>query len=97
VAATGQKRRLQRASPEAKDFTQRRSHRHRPLSERVRESNRVKFRVRSKVERPFHVIKRVSGFTKVRYRVIHKNATRLFVVCGLANLYMVRRQLLRAT
>jgi len=96
-AYAGQQARLQAAAPRAKDFTQRRNHRHRPLSERERESNRVKSRVRAKVEHPFHVIKRVFGFAKVRYRGIHKNATRLFVACALANLYRVRRQLLRTT
>jgi hypothetical protein len=38
---------------------------------------------------------RVFGFTKVRYRGLNKNAHRLVVTCALANLFMVRRQLLR--
>jgi IS5 family transposase len=53
--------------------------------------------VRAKVEHPFLVLKRVFGFTKVRYRGLDKNATRLFVACGLVNVYMVRRRLLRTT
>jgi IS5 family transposase len=40
------------------------------------------------------VIKRVFAFTKVRYRGLAKNATRLFVACALANLFMARRRLL---
>ena len=41
------------------------------------------------------MIKRLFGFTKVCYRGIAKNANRLFVACALANLFMVRRTLLR--
>jgi len=33
---------------------------------------------------------------KARYRGLDKNANRLFVACGLVNLYMARRQLLQA-
>jgi transposase, IS5 family len=36
------------------------------------------------------------GFVKVRYRGLDKNANRLFVTCALVNLFMVRKQLLRA-
>jgi IS5 family transposase len=39
--------------------------------------------VRAKVEHPFLILKRVFGFTKVRYRGLEKNATRLFVARGL--------------
>jgi IS5 family transposase len=53
--------------------------------------------VRAKVEHPFLILKRVFGFTKVRYRGLEKNATRLFVTCGLVNLYMARRRLLQTT
>ena len=37
----------------------------------------------------------IFGFVKVRYRGLAKNASRLFVACALANLYIVRRRLLR--
>jgi transposase, IS5 family len=35
------------------------------------------------------------GFAKVRYRGLKKNEHRLIVTCALANLFIVRRQLLR--
>jgi IS5 family transposase len=35
------------------------------------------------------------GFAKVRYRGLKKNTHRLLVTCALANLFMVRRHLLR--
>ena len=56
---------------------------------------KTKSSVRAKVEHPFHVIKRIFGFTKTRYKGLEKNAHRLFVTCALTNLYMVRRRLLR--
>jgi len=42
------------------------------------------------------VIKRVFGGATVRYRGLAKNTERLWVTCGLTNLFMVRRRLLRA-
>ncbi|MGC8917674.1 MAG: transposase, partial [Thermoanaerobaculum sp.] len=47
------------------------------------------------VEHVIGVIKRVFGFVKVRYRGLAKNANRLFVLCALANLYILRQKLLR--
>jgi len=51
--------------------------------------------VRAKVEHVIGVIKRVFGFTKVRYRGLAKNLHRLEVTAALANLFMVRQLLLR--
>jgi Transposase DDE domain len=48
------------------------------------------------VEHSIGVIKRVFGFTKLRYRGLKKNAHRLFTTCALANLSIVRDRLLRA-
>jgi IS5 family transposase len=93
-AYTGQREAIRRHAPRAKDFTQRKAQRNRPLSEDERQRNRTKSRVRAKGEHPLLVLKQIFGFRKVRYRGIHKNATRLFVACGLVNLYMVRRRML---
>jgi IS5 family transposase len=49
-----------------------------------------------KVEHSLGVVKRVFGFAKVRYRGLAKNTHRLWVTCGLANLFIVRHRLLRA-
>jgi IS5 family transposase len=92
-AYTGQKAAIREHAPQAADFTHRKAHRSRPLTEEDRRVNRSKSRVRAKVEHPFLIIKRIFGFAKVRYRGLHKNATRLFVVCGLSNFYMARRRL----
>ena len=83
-------------APNAKDFTNQR-YRYRGVVDEVeRGKNRRKSSVRAKVEHPFQVIKRVFGFVKVRYRGLAKNTERLWVTCGLTNLFMVRRRLLRA-
>jgi IS5 family transposase len=58
--------------------------------------NTPKSKVRAKVEHPFGVIKRIFGLTKVRYRGLDKNANSLFVACALANIFMLRRKLMRA-
>ena len=95
AAYAGRTERIRAKSPRAKDFTQRRGRGYRYLSEYDRFINRARSRVRARVEHMFGVIKRVFGFTKVRYRGIAKNANRLFVTCALANLFMVRHRLLR--
>jgi transposase, IS5 family len=86
---------IRECAPKAKDFTHHKAHRHRALSDQQRIKNRTKSKVRAKVEHTIGIIKRVFGFTKVRYRGLAKNAHRLFVTCALANLFIARRQLLR--
>jgi len=96
-AYTGQGDVIRQHAPRAKDFTHKKGFRNRPLSETDAVRNSTKSKVRAKVEHPFLVLKRHFGFNKVRYRGLAKNANRLLVACGLVNLYMARRQLLRLT
>jgi IS5 family transposase len=49
----------------------------------------------AKGKHPLLIIKRIFGFTHVRYRGLAKNGTRFEVLCTLANLYMKRRVLMR--
>ena len=49
----------------------------------------------AKGEHPLLIIKRIFGFTHVRYRGLAKNGTRFEVLCAFANLYMKRRVLMR--
>ncbi len=86
---------IREKAPYATDFTQPHSSRNKNLSATERKANRTKSRVRSRVEHVFHVVKRIFGFDKLRYRGIAKNAHRLLVNFALANLYLSRR-LLRA-
>lgn len=96
-AYAGQGDVIRQHAPNAKDFTHKKGFRNRPLSDEDAAKNKTKSSVRAKVEHPFLILKRVFGFNKLRYRGLDKNANRLFVACGLVNLYMARRQLLRAT
>ena len=57
------------------------------IDEIERAKNRNKSKIRSRV------VKRLWGFSKVRYRGLAKNATRSFVALGLANIYLARRRL----
>lgn len=77
---------LKELAPKAKDFTNKRAHRNRPLTEADKETNRRKSAVRSKVEHPFLMLKRVWGFAKVRYRGLKKNANRAFAMLATLNL-----------
>ena len=76
-------------------LVQRRGHRHRPLNKRDRQWNRRQSSVRAKVEHIFHVIKRLWGHHKVRYRGLAKNEAHYFSLLALANLYLMRRTLLQ--
>ena len=96
-AYAGQGDGIREYAPNAKNFTNKKGCRNRPLSDQEQARNKTKSKVRAKVEHPFLILKRIFGFNKVRYRGLDKNATRLFVACGLVNLYMARRQLLRPT
>lgn len=95
-AYKGQTEVIHRRAPQAKDFTNHSCRYQGNVNEVEKGRNRTKSRVRARVEHVFGVIKRVFGFCKTRYRGLAKNLHRLEVTCALANLFMVRRRLLRA-
>jgi len=66
------------------------------LSSGQRKRNRKQSSVRARVEHVFRVIKRQFGFQKTRYRGLEKNASQVNMLVGLANIYMLRRQLVAA-
>lgn len=78
--------RLKAIAPAARDFTNKRAYKNRPLTDADKETNRRKSKVRAKVEHPFLTLKRFWGFTKVRYRGLAKNANRAFAMLALINL-----------
>ena len=94
-AYQGQREVINASAPDAQDMTNRRYRRKGVVDEVEQAKNKTKSSVRAKVEHPFLVIKQIFGFAKTRYKRLEKNAHRLFVTCALANLYMVRRRLLR--
>jgi len=66
-----------------------------PLGQLLDECERLKARIRAKVEHPFRVIKRQFGHLKVRYRGLIKNTQQLHTLFALSNLWMVRRRILQ--
>ena len=81
-----QRLRLKELAPKAKDFTNKRAYKNRPLSDADKQTNRRKSAVRSKVEHPFLGLKRLWGFAKVRYRGLAKNANRAFAMLAMLNI-----------
>ena len=77
-AYASQKKPIEGKAPKAKDFTNQRTKRNGIVDEALKEKNRNKSRIRSRVEHVFGVVKRLWGFGKVRYRGLAKNATRAF-------------------
>lgn len=65
-----------------------------PLSSAQRKKNRQLSSARAYVEHVLRVLKRQFGYTKVRYKGLTKNATQVFTLVGLTNLYLVRREML---
>ena len=90
----GQSRAIHEAAPRAQDMTSRRTRYKDYVDQLQRTKNRVKARVRAKVEHPFRIVKRIFGFEKTRYRGLRKNHQRLCVNFALANLYLHRKRLL---
>lgn len=58
------------------------------------QTEKLKARIRAKVEHPFRVLKRQFGFTKVRYRGLAKNTAQIVTLFALGNLWMARRKLM---
>ncbi|MBN8437288.1 MAG: IS5 family transposase [Candidatus Accumulibacter sp.] len=60
----------------------------------LRQLESVKASIRSKVEHPFHIVKNLFHFRKVRYKGLAKNTAQLHMLFGLANLVIAKRRLL---
>jgi len=93
-AYRGQTDVLARAAPMAQDLTNQAFRHNGRIDERIREANRLKSKVRARVEHVFGTIKRVFGFRKVRFRGLFKNRHHARMLAALANLFTARRRLL---
>ncbi len=91
----GQTEAIREAAPQAQDMTSRRVKTKAGMDQDEKRRNRTKARVRAKVEWPFRIVKRIFGFTKVRYRGLKKNHEWLCAAFALANLYKNRKRLAR--
>ena len=89
----GQTEAIHEAAPHAQDMTSRRVKTKAGVDEEQKRKNRTKSRVRAKVEWPFRILKRVFGFTKVRYRGLKKNHEWLCAAFAVVNIYQHRRRL----
>jgi IS5 family transposase len=67
-----------------------------PIKELTQRLEKLKAQVRAKVEHPFHIVKNLFGFRKVRYRGLAKNTAQLHTLFALANLLIAKRSLLGA-
>jgi IS5 family transposase len=92
-AYQGQGKAIRAAAPKAQDMTSRRTRYIHYVDEEAKRKNTTKARVRAKVEHPFRILKRVFGFTKVRYRGIWKNHQWLCAAFALVSLYQHRNRL----
>jgi transposase, IS5 family len=91
----GQTEAIHEVAPGAQDMTSRRVKTKAGVDEAEKHKNRTKARVRAKVEWSFRILKRVFGFTKVRYRGLKKNHEWLCASFALANIYQHRKRLAR--
>lgn len=92
-AYQGQGEAIRTAAPHAQDMTCRRTKYKNYVDQLQRKKNRVKSKVRARVEHPFRILKRIFGFDKVRYRGLAKNHNRLCACFALGNLYVHRKRL----
>jgi IS5 family transposase len=91
----GQTAAIHEAAPAAQDMTSRRAKTKSGVDEEVKRKNRTKAKVRSRVEWPFRILKRVFGFTRVRYRGLKKNHEWLCAAFAAINIYQHRKRLAR--
>lgn len=65
-----------------------------PLKVLTKSLERVKAQIRARVEHPFHVVKNLFHYKKVRYKGLAKNKAQLYSLFGLANLVIAKKRLL---
>jgi IS5 family transposase len=91
-AYQGQTAVIHEHAPKAADKTNRRWRTKLKVYPEVKEENRIKSKIRSRVEHVFAVMKLRFGFTRVRYRGLAKNLHRIQTTCALINLYTASKR-----
>ena len=81
------------ADKDVRLITPKKKPQNRELTEREKERNRRISSRRAPCEHPFHIIKNIFGYRKVRYKGLMKNHLHQVTLCLLANLYLVRQKL----
>ena len=64
------------------------------LKELTERAERLKAKIRARVEHPFHIVKDLFHQRKLRYRGLKKNGAQWRVLFALANLVIVKKALL---
>lgn len=64
-----------------------------PLKDLVTAVERTKAQIRARVEHPFHIVKNLFRYRKLRYKGLSKNTAQLFSLFALANLVIARNRL----
>lgn len=95
-AYTSEKRKIEYEARGIKWRINRKACRHYKLSSQDEEYNHQQSQTRAKVEHSFRVVKHLWGYRKVRYKGLFKNAVQVFSLFTLANIYLVRKELLPA-
>ena len=65
-----------------------------PLGQMLKRVEKIQSSIRAKVGDPLHVIKNLSRHKRTRYRGLPENHAQLYSLLGLANLVIVKQQLL---
>jgi len=93
-AYTNEKKRKEYEAKGIKWCVNRKACRHYQLTPKDVEYNHRQSQVRAKGEHSFLIVKHLWHYTKVRYKGLFRDATQVFSLFALANLYLVRRELL---
>jgi IS5 family transposase len=92
-AYTSEKKKKEYEDKGIKWCVNRKACRHYQINPEDVEYNHKQSQVRAKGEHVFLVVKHLWRYQKVRYKGLFKNATQVFSLFALANLYLVRREL----
>lgn len=93
-AYTSEKKRQEYEARGIKWRVDRKAYRHHQLTAEDEEYNHSQSRIRAKGEHIFLVVKHLWHYQKARYKGLFKNAVQVFILFALANLYLVRHELL---
>jgi IS5 family transposase len=93
-AYVGKTKEIREKAPLAKSKIIHKAKRGKQISVSQEKQNKSRAKVRARVEHCFGVMKNIFGFKKVRYRGLSKNGNKVYMTCGLINLYMSRSKLL---
>lgn len=93
-AYTSEKKRVEYEARGIRWCVNRKASRHHQLSDEDKEYNHRQSQIRAKGEHAFRIVKHLWRYQKVRYKGLLKNAAQVFSLFTLANIYLVRHELM---